>query len=297
MKHYPTVKQLRYFVALEEHKHFGKAAAACFVTQSAFSIAIQELESLLNISLVDRTNRSVTITTIGSQVASQARLAIFDIEGILDITNSYQEPLSGPLKVGVIPTVAPFILPKAISQIRKQFPKLDLYLKEDQTTRIHAALLDGELDLLLLALPYDLKMVETMPLFKDSFKLAYRKGTARAKPNTAKLSKHDVDNIILMEDGHCMREHALSACKIRKQDAIGKFSANSLYTLVQMVDNDLGITFIPEIAIRGGLLKNTKIAVEDLPDRSYRTIGLAWRKSSVREPEFKLLGEIIRDAI
>lgn len=297
MKHYPTVKQLRYFVALDEHKHFGKAAAACFVTQSAFSIAIQELESLLNLSLVDRTNRSVTITTIGKQVASQARLAIFDIEGILDISNSFQQPLSGPLKVGVIPTIAPFILPKAIPRIRKQYPNLDLYLKEDQTTRIHAALLDGELDLLLLALPYDLKMVETMRLFKDSFKLAYRKGTNRTKPNTAKLNKHDIDNIILMEDGHCMREHALSACKIRKQDAVGKFSANSLYTLAQMIDNDLGITFIPEIAIRGGLLKNTKIEVEDLPDRSYRTIGLAWRKSSVREQEFKLLGEIIRNAV
>ena len=293
MKHLPTVKQLRYFVALEEHKHFGRAAEACFVTQSAFSIAIQELEGLLNVSLVDRTNRSVTITTVGTQVASQARLALFDIEGIIDIANAQQEPLSGPLKLGVIPTIAPFILPKVLPLVRKHFPKLDLYLKEDQTTRIHSALLDGDLDLLLLALPFNLKMVETMPLFKDRFKLAYRKGTDKVSDNGSKLNKLQSENIILMEDGHCLRDHTLSACKIRKQDSISRFSANSLYTLAQMIDNDLGITYFPELAIRSGLLKNTKIETVDLPETSHRTIGLAWRKSSVREAEFKLLGDVI----
>ena len=244
MKHLPTVKQLRYLVALEEHKHFGRAAQACFVTQSAFSVAIQELESLLNVSLVDRTNRSVTITSVGSQVVSQARLALFDIEGIVDLANAQQDPLSGPLKVGVIPTIAPFILPKVLPALRKHFPKLDLYLKEDQTTRIHAALLDGELDLLLLALPFELANVDTMPLFKDYFKVAYRKGTNKIVPGKYKPSKLEAENVILMEDGHCLRDHTLSACKIRKQDQVNKFSANSLYTLAQMVDNDLGISFL-----------------------------------------------------
>ena len=294
MKHLPTVKQLRYFVALEERKHFGKAAQACFVTQSAFSVAIQELESLLKVSLVDRTNRSVTITSIGTQIAGQARLALFDIEGIVDYANSLQEPLSGPLKIGVIPTIAPFILPKVLPLLRKQFPKLDLYLKEDQTTRIHAALMDGELDLLLLALPFELSNVDTMSLFKDYFKLAYQKNTTKIVPQNYKPSKLDSENVILMEDGHCLREHTLSACKIRKQDQVNKFSANSLYTLVQMVDNDLGITFLPEIALHCGLLNNTNVVVEDLSDRSYRTIGLAWRKSSVRKDEFKLLGDAIK---
>ena len=297
MKHLPTTKQLRYFVALDEHHHFGKAAQACFVTQSAFSVAIQELESLLNVSLVDRTNRSVTITSIGSQVASQARLALFDIEGIVDLASSYQEPLSGPLRVGVIPTIAPFILPRVLPAIRKQFPKLDLFLKEDQTVRIHASLQEGDLDMLLLALPFELANVETLPLFKDRFKVAYRQGTHKLVAGNYKPNKIDSDNIILMEDGHCLREHTLSACKLRKQEKINKFSANSLYTLVQMIDNDLGVTFLPEIAINGGILRNTKVKVEDLPEGSYRTIGLAWRKSSVRKEEFKLLGNAIKEAM
>ncbi len=294
MKHLPTVKQLRYFVALEEHKHFGRAAQACFVTQSAFSVAIQELENLLQVSLVDRTNRSVTITSIGAQIASQARLVLFDIEGMVDYAQSLQAPLSGPLKIGVIPTIAPFILPKVLPLLRKKFPQLDLYLKEDQTTRIHAALLEGELDLLLLALPFDLRNVDTMPLFKDYFKLAYQKDTSKIVPNNYKLSKLDSNNIILMEDGHCLRDHTLSACKIRKQDQINKFSANSLTTLVQMVNSDLGITFLPEIALNSGILNNTDVVVEDLSERSYRTIGLAWRKSSMRKDEFKLLGDAIK---
>ena len=294
MKHLPTVKQLRYFVALEEHKHFGRAAQACFVTQSAFSVAIQDLESLLQVSLVDRTNRSVTITSIGAQIASQARLVLFDIEGMVDYAQSLQAPLSGPLKIGVIPTIAPFILPKVLPLLSKKFPQLDLYLKEDQTTRIHAALLEGELDLLLLALPFDLRNVDTMPLFKDYFKLAYQKDTSKIVPHNYKLSKLDSDNIILMEDGHCLREHTLSACKLRKQDQINKFSANSLTTLVQMVNSDLGITFLPEIALNSGILNDTNVVVEDLSERSYRTIGLAWRKSSMRKDEFKLLGDAIK---
>ena len=294
MKHLPTVKQLRYFVALDEHKHFGRAAQACFVTQSAFSVAIQELEGLLKVSLVDRTNRSVTITSIGAHIASQARLVLFDIEGMVDYAQSLQAPLSGPIKIGVIPTIAPFILPKVLPLLRKKFPQLDLYLKEDQTTRIHAALMEGQLDLLLLALPFDLTNVDTMPLFKDYFKLAYQKNTTKIVPHNYKLSKLDAGNIILMEDGHCLRDHTLSACKIRKKDQVNKFSANSLTTLVQMVNSDLGITFLPEIALDSGILNNTNVVVEDLSERSYRTIGLAWRKSSMRKDEFKLLGNAIK---
>lgn len=136
----PTVKQLRYLVALEKHLHFGRAAETCFVTQSAFSVAIKDLETLLNVSLVDRTNRSVVFTSTGKLVAQQARLAIFDMEGIVDIAKSVQEPLSGVLKMGVIPTIAPFLLPKILPKIRKSFPKLELYLIEEQTKKIHQLL-------------------------------------------------------------------------------------------------------------------------------------------------------------
>ena len=295
MVNVPTVKQLRYLVALEKHLHFGRAAEACFVTQSAFSVAIKDLEELLNTSLVDRTNRSVVFTSAGKLVAQQARLALFDIEGIVDIAKSVQEPLSGVLKMGVIPTIAPFLLPKILPKIRKKFPKLELYLKEEQTKRIHELLLEGELDLLLLALPFDLKNTQTSSIFNDPFKLAYKKDTKLIDPENFLPNKLNKESILLLEDGHCLRDHALSACNLGRKAKISKFSASSLYSLIQMVDGDLGVTFIPQMAIDSGLLKNTKIQTKDLKDKSYREIGLAWRKSSVRKHEFKLLADVIRD--
>jgi len=297
MVNLPTVKQLRYLVALEKHLHFGRAAEACFVTQSAFSVAIKDLEEILNVSLVDRTNRSVVFTSVGKSVAQQARLAIFDMEGIVDLCKSEQEPLSGVLKMGVIPTIAPFLLPKILPKIRKKFPNLDLYLKEEQTKKIHQLLLDGELDVLLLALPFELSNTETLSIFNDAFKLAYRRGTKLIDPDNFAPNKLNEESIMLLEDGHCIRDHALSACNIGRKNKISKFSASGLYSLVQMVDSDLGVTFIPQMAIDSDLLKNTRVQVKDLKDKSYREIGLAWRKSSVRKNEFTLLADAIQECV
>lgn len=293
----PTVKQLRYLIALEKHLHFGKAAESCFVTQSAFSVAIKELESILNTSLVDRTNRSVVFTSTGTLVAQQARLAIFDLEGIIDIAKSTQEPLSGSLKMGVIPTIAPFLLPRILPAIRKHYPNLELYLKEEQTRRIHQLLLDGDLDILLLALPMSLINTESVSIFNDPFKLAYRKGTKLIDPENFSPNKLNKESILLLEDGHCLRDHAMSACNLSKKEKISKFSASSLYTLIQMVDSDLGITFVPQMAVDSGILKQTKVATANLKDKSYREIGLVWRKSSVRKDEFNLLADVIRNCV
>ncbi len=297
MTNLPTIKQLRYLIALEKHLHFGKAAEACFVTQSAFSVAIKELESILNTSLVDRTNRSVVFTSTGTLVAQQARLAIFDIEGIIDIAKSNQEPLSGQLKMGVIPTIAPFLLPRILPAIRKKYPKLELYLKEEQTSRIHQLLLDGELDILLLALPVDLISTESLSIFNDPFMLAYHKGTDLIDPKNFSPNKLNKESILLLEDGHCLRDHAMSACSLSKSEKISKFSASSLYSLIQMVDSNLGITFVPQMAVDSGLLKNTKVITSELKEKSYREIGLMWRKSSVRKQEFNLLADVIRDCV
>jgi len=295
MVNLPTVKQLRYLIALEKHLHFGKAAEACFVTQSAFSVAIKELESILNTSLVDRTNRSVVFTSTGTLVAQQERLAIFDLEGIVDIAKSSQEPLSGTLKMGVIPTIAPFLLPRILPTIRKNYPKLELYLKEEQTHHLHQLLLDGELDILMLALPMNLINTESVSMFNDPFKLAYRKNTELIDPKNFSPNKLNKESILLLEDGHCLRDHAMSACNLSKKEKISKFSATSLYTLIQMVDSDLGITFVPQMAVDSGILKHTKVVTNDLKEKSYREIGLVWRKSSVRKAEFNLLADAIRD--
>ena len=289
----PTIKQLRYFVALTETGHFGQAAESCFVSQSAFSNAIQELESLLDVQLVDRTNRSVTITGTGQKVATQARLCLRDMESLVEIARGNRQPLTGDLHLGVIPTIAPFMLPAALPKLRKKFPNLQLFLHEEQTQRIYERLMDGELDLLLLALPYDMRGVEVTPLFRDRFALAYREGTSRVDPENYRFNRLDPDSILLLEDGHCLRDHALAACKIRNTQKVRRISASSVLTLVEMVDADLGITFLPEMARDSSILRNTRVKLQPLGDNSYRTIGIAWRKGSRRTEEFDILGRFL----
>jgi LysR family hydrogen peroxide-inducible transcriptional activator len=290
----PTIKQLRYFIALEKYRHFGKAAKACFVSQPAFSVAIQELESALNVQLVDRTNKNVTITHTGKEVVEQARLVIRDLEGLVELAKENQQPLSGQLNLGVIPTIAPFLLPGLLPKLRKSYPGLELYLTEDQTDRVYASLMAGDLDVILVALPYELKNVESMTLFRDHFYLACRKDTKLIDPDHYSIEQLPQESVLLLEDGHCMRDHALSACKIRNQDKISNVAASSLLTLIQMVDADLGVTFIPEMSLGSSMLKNTQVKTWPIKPSSYREIGLVWRKGSMRASEFKLLGEFIK---
>ncbi|MDH5455454.1 MAG: LysR substrate-binding domain-containing protein, partial [Gammaproteobacteria bacterium] len=236
----PTLKQLQYFLALTETEHFGRAADQCFVSQSAFSNAIQELEASLGTQLVDRTNRNVTITATGQEVAVQARLVIRDVESLVEIARGRNAPLTGQLRLGVIPTIAPFMLPGALPRLRKTYPHLELLLAEDQSDRIYRRLMDGELDLLLMALPWQMQGVEEMPLFKDEFCLACRDDTKRVDPENYRYNRLDADSILLLEDGHCLREHALAACRVRDTEKVRRFGASSLLTLVEMVDADLG---------------------------------------------------------
>lgn len=292
---YPTIKQLRYFISLCDEGHFGRAAAISFVSQSAFSAAIQDLEAALDTQLVDRTNRQVTITSIGQDIATQARLCLRDVESLVEMAGQRKTPLSGLLRLGVIPTIAPFLLPTLLPRLRKAFPDLQLFLSEDQTDRIHRKLLDGDLDVLILALPYELRSVEALPLFKDPFCLAARSGTKSVNPENYRFNRLQAESILLLEDGHCLRDHALAACKIRNTEKVSRFAASSLLTLVEMVDADLGITFLPEIARGSSLLKNTRVKMYALNDKSFRTIGLVWRKGSARAEEFKLLGDFIRN--
>jgi LysR family hydrogen peroxide-inducible transcriptional activator len=292
----PTIKQLRYLVELEKQQHFGHAAEACFVSQSAFSVAIRELESNLNVKLVDRTNRSVTFTAIGRQIAAQARLCLFDLEGLVDIANEQRDPLSGDLRLGAIPTIAPFMLPKILPGIRKSFPKLDLYLREEQTQSLYEELINGSLDVILIALPYDLKNVQTMPLFEDHFLLAtHKKSRLLDNPQDFRVNRLKPGEILLLEEGHCLRDHVLSAMKLKNQDRLNRFSATSLHTLVQMVDSDLGISFIPQMAKGSSLLKNTNVMLHEMNKTYVREIALAWRASSARGDEFRQLGELMKE--
>lgn len=294
MEHLPSIRQLQYFLALDEHQHFGRAAAACYVSQSAFSHAIGELEKTLGTRLVDRTKRSVTITSTGRQVAEQARLCLQDMQSLVHTAKADQQPLTGPLILGVIPTIAPFLLPSIVPALRTDYPALELYLREDKTEDLLEKLHDGTLDAVMLALPWPSRNTETLELFQDPFLLAFNRHTRLVDPHNFSTDRLTANSVMLLEDGHCLREHTLSACRIQDLGTVNRFAASSLTTLLEMVNADLGVTFIPAMAIKSGSLRGTHITTLPMPDRSYRTIGLAWRAGSARADEFRLLGEFIR---
>lgn len=290
----PTVKQLRYLIALDEHRHFGQAAGACHISQSGFSIAIKELEDLLQIQLVDRTNKSVTITAIGREIVAKARICLRELENLVELPADHHKPLAGKLTLGLIPTVAPYILPRLLPGLDGAYPALKLYLKEQITPLLYDELISGHIDLLVAALPYEFKYAEIMPLYRDKFFLAHRKGSQWLQKGATLGERLKPDSVLLLEDGHCLREHALTACNLLHSGKINQFSGTSLHTLIHMVHHDLGVTFIPEIALDSSLLAGTDLVLTEAGADSYREIGLVWRKNSSHGGEFKQLGEFIR---
>ena len=293
MSHLPTLRQLRYFVALTRHRHFGRAAEECHVSQSAFSIAIRELETMLELCLVDRTSKQVTITAVGQEVAALARHCLADAEELMDFARRERSPLARRINLGVIPTIAPFLLSRVMPAAAEQFPHMKLFLREDMTERLLAALFDGELDLLLLALPWDIRNAEILPLFRDPFRLACRSGSPLLGKGRPRADQLPPESVLLLEDGHCLRDHALSACRLRRPDKLNRFAASSLYTLVQMVAADLGVTFLPAMAEGSSLLEGTGIETHTLDAKAYREIGLVWREGSTRAAEFREFGQLI----
>lgn len=213
----------------------------------------------------------------------------------MELARNQGESLSGRLNFGVIPTIAPFLLPHFVPVLHDRLPRLELYLREDTTANLVAALHGGELDLILIALPYEMRQVETMRLFRDPFRLACREGTKRVDPRHYRFDRLQRDSVMLLEDGHCLRDHALAACRIRKQEKVSRFAVSALLSLVQMVNADLGITYLPAIAEGSALLADTRVKTYPLDESAYREIGLVWRSGGGRDQEYGTLGEIIRE--
>ncbi|WP_119393754.1 hydrogen peroxide-inducible genes activator [Salinibius halmophilus] len=291
MRALPSTKHLRYLLALYDFRHFGKAASECAVSQSAFSLAIKELEQRLGVQLVDRTNRSLTFTEVGEQVVISARRSLSELENLADIAMAHQDPLAGSLKLGVIPTIAPFVLPYAVQSIRKDYPKLQLYLVEDQTQVLYEQLMAGQLDLLMLALPMQLQHTETVVLFRDYFHLVWSAERKQA-PDEDVQSWPD-SSILLLEDGHCMRDHALDACQLSASEKVSRFAATSLTTLMQMVASDLGVSYLTDMSVNSSFTKSLPLRSRPVEPPAYREIGLVWRKGSGREPGFRQLAELL----
>ena len=295
--HLPTIKQLQYLVSLRQHGHFGKAAEACFVTQSTLSAGLRELETLLGVVLVERTRRVVRFTALGEKVADKAVGVLREAEELAELARAEGKPLHGELRMGVIPTIAPFLLPAMLPQLRKEWPSLKLYLREETSQAACDALHRGQLDCVLLALPYPCGDVEAAPLFDDWLFVAFPGGEAPLG-STVEVAAIDENRLLLLEDGHCLKDHALSACNRPDLRAHAAMMGTSLHTLVQMVDNGLGLTFIPSMAIEAGILDGTRVDAKPLrSDHGFRRVALIWRRSSPRESEFQLLATALRRII
>ena len=276
---HPTFRQLKYLVSISKNLHFGKAAKECFVSQSTLSSGIQELEKLLNIKLVERTKRTVFITALGKQIAKKAESVSIEMNDVLDLAKSAQDNMFGE---------------------SNKFPKLDLKLVEDQTANLLKMLYSGHLDLVLIAKPYKTDNLNVQLIKKDYFHVAVPFQSALLKQPKKSLSNKDISgtNMLLLDEGHCLREHALESCNKEAKQKIDAFSATSLLTLVHMVANNSGITLLPDLVINSELLKNSKIKILEYENNKYyRDIALCWRISSPRLKDFTEFTEFLKSIV
>ncbi|WP_374764148.1 hydrogen peroxide-inducible genes activator [Yunchengibacter salinarum] len=296
MHHPPTLKQLRYLTALHDSLHFGRAAKACHVTQSTLSAGLRELESLLDAELVERTRRTVMFTPLGEEVAGRARAILNDVDDLTAMAAAARDPLSGVVRLGVIPTIAPFLLPRIMPALADALPDLELHLIEEKSADLCRKLKDGRLDAVLFALPYACGDVTEMPLFEDPFYAAYPRGGAPGDSVTTDQLR-DV-RLLLLEEGHCLRDHALSACRLLDNGARETLSGTSLHTLIHMVGAGAGVTLLPGMAVDAGVADTAGVDAIPFSDLSpSRTIGLIWRPTNPRQPTFEALGKVIVDVM
>jgi len=291
----PTIKQLQYLVALHEHGHFGRAAEACFVSQSTLSAGLRELESLLGVTLVERSRRVVRFTPLGNAVVEKAHRLLREAEELSDLVQASGKPLSGQLRMSVIPTIAPFLLPRILPRLRRERPNLRLYLREEVSGDAVESLHNGRADCVLLALPFPTGEVEYEHICDDRLFVAFPKDDPRDPPEVIPPAMIDEGRLLLLEDGHCLKEHALAACNRPELRGSAAMIGTSLHTLVQMVDNGLGLTMLPEMAIDAGILHETDVVARPLKaTNAKREIALIWRKNSPRAEEFRMLAKELR---
>ena len=293
----PTLRQLQFLLALAEHGSFSRAADEACVTQPTLSAGIKELETILGAVLVERGARGATLTPAGETAVERARTVLTEAEDLVHATRAAGEPLSGPFRLGVIPTIAPFLLPKVLPALRQNYPSLELFLREDLTNRLVDALKERRLDAALIALPYDMAVLDAYPIAEDEFLFAASPDHPLISAPKMETQEVAEEPLLLLEDGHCLRDHALSVCGAGGHSR-SDFAATSLHTLVQMVKSGLGTTLLPRLAIDAGLVDHMDLAVRAFdPPVMGREIGMVWRKGSARGEEAKSLADAIKAAM
>lgn len=291
-----TLRQLRYLSALAKHRHFGRAAEECAVTQPALSMQVRELEREIGAELVERRPNEIALSEIGLDVARRAEHILASTRDLVDFAR-HRDLLSGALKLGIIPTLAPYILPRVLPLLQKRYPQLRLEVRETQTKMLLDELVSGELDAVMLALPAEGVDVETLPLFTDAFLLAVP--ASDPQPAKRRINFADVDQrrLILLEEGHCLRDQALAFCATKRRDQPAGLGATSLTTVMQMVANGYGVTLVPEVSIDAGLHDTRVKLLRFSQPEPGRLIGLAWRRTSPRAKDFAVLGEVVKSAL
>ena len=286
-----TLRQIRFLTAIEETLNFSRAAEICFVTQPTLSAGIKELEDRLGVQLVERTKRRVMLTPLGQEIAARGRQLLLDAAEIETLARARRNPFEGDLRLGSIPTIGPFLLPRMLPEIRAAYPGLRLYLREEMTEQLIEGLNAGRLDVILIALPFETGALEVMPLFDDGYQLASPANRPlRSGPEALESS----GDLMLLEKGHCLQRHALAAYPGKILTSEDSFAATSLITLIAMVAEGLGITLLPNLAVRAGVVGAAEIQLTPLPDACPRQIVLAWRPGSARAALFRKLGEVLR---
>lgn len=291
-----NLRDLKYLVAVAEHRHFGRAAQACFVSQPTLSTQLKKLEEELHVTLVERGHRQVMLTPVGESIVRQAQRVLREVNQLVHLAEEHADPFGGELRLGVIPTVAPYLLPKILGQIRKALPKLKIQLTEGQTAVIARMLRDGELEALIVALPLDEENVVQRKLYREPFFFAAARSHPKAKRKSVTLEDLDHEQVLLLEDGHCLRDQALEVCNSHNAVENTNFRATSLETLRQMVAADVGITLMPALAVPG----RAGGGVCYLPFRGkvpHRDIGLCWRKSTSREALLEKLAAVLEASL
>jgi LysR family transcriptional regulator, hydrogen peroxide-inducible genes activator len=291
-----TLRQLQYFVALAELRHFGKAAEKCCVTQPALSMQMKELEEALGMQLIERRRGNLELTAEGREIAGRAHVVLNTVRDLEDYARHRSQTLVGDLRLGVIPSVAPYLLPKILPEVRARYPELQLKLHERLTQSLVAELIDGSLDAIILALPVPDSRAAAMQLFDDRFLLARPRASRGVKKRRISLASLKNEKLLLLNDGHCLRDQALSYCHSIERDMLSEFGASSLSTIMKMVANGYGVTLLPEIAAASELADSRIELLHFAPPEPKRTIGLAWRKTSTRKKDFVALGHLIAEA-
>lgn len=293
----PNIKHLQYLIALHQHQNFHRAAEASFISQSTLSTAIMKLEEQLGCQLIERDSKSFVFTPHGEQIVEQARAIIVTTTELVDFSHRQGKPFTGQLRLGSIPTIAPYLLTDLVAACQQRLPELSLFLREDTTENLMLQLGKGEVDLVLLALPVPNHNFTTKLVGKDAFYIAGQPQLIEQFKRIPDYHQLPKESIFLLSQEHCLTEHAVSACQMQDTTKINPFFASSLSTLIQMTSYHGGVTFLPEMAINKGLGQGGDLAIEKMPDDTYREIGLMWRQTSMRAPLYRKITEIIEQLL